>query len=245
MAKEKSKNIKSILYGAHPIIEMLKAKRRKLYTLYTRKPLSKSWDRLKPYLPKTVPNIQYVEKNALDGIAETTDHMGIVALVSPYQFISKMFDPKKKPFILLLDGVQDVGNLGAILRSAYCAGVDGIILCKSNSAPMTPAVFKASAGYAEHLDIYVAASVKSAIQEITEAGYHLYMAVIDGKDATKVDYQTPTCLVIGNEASGIDKDVRKKGELITIPQRLPDISYNASVAAGILIFTIATHCKKA
>ncbi len=245
MAKEKSKNIKSILYGAHPIIEMLKAKRRKLYTLYTRKPLSKSWDRLKPYLPKTMPNIQYVDKNALDGIAETTDHMGIVALVSPYQFISKMFDSKKKPFILLLDGVQDVGNLGAILRSAYCAGVDGIVLCKSNSAPMTPAVFKASAGYAEHLDIYVAASVKSAIQEIAEAGYHLYMAVIDGKDATKVDFQKPTCLVIGNEASGIDKDVRKKGELITIPQRLPDISYNASVAAGILIFTIATYCKKA
>ncbi|QQR48701.1 RNA methyltransferase [bacterium] len=214
MAKEKSKNIKSILYGAHPIIEMLKAKRRKLYTLYTRKPLSKSWDRLKPYLPKTMPNIQYVEKNALDGIAETTDHMGIVALVSPYQFISKMFDPKKKPFILLLDGVQDVGNLGAILRSAYCAGVDGIILCKSNSAPMTPAVFKASAGYAEHLDIYVAASAKSAVQEIIEAGYNLYMAVIDGKDATKIDFQRPTCLVIGNKLLVLIKISVKRANLL-------------------------------
>lgn len=243
--KEKTKNIKSVIYGANAIVEMLKAKRRKLHTIYTRKPLPKAWERIKPYLPKAMPTIQYVEKNALDGIAESTDHMGIVALVSPYQFVSKMFDPKKKPFIMLLDGVQDVGNLGAILRSAYCSGVDGVILCKSNSAPMTPAVFKASAGYAEHLDIYLAASVKSAVQEIADAGYHLYMAVIDGKDATKVDFKKPACLVIGNEASGIDKEVRKKGELITIPQRAKDISYNASVAAGILIFTIAMRTKDA
>ncbi len=237
--KDKSR-AKEVLYGAHAIIEMLKAKKRKLIAIYVRKPFPKAWDRVKRYLPKSVPNIQYVTKNTLDGISRTTEHKGIVALVSPFKFSTKMFDPKKKKFILLLDSIQDVGNLGAILRSAYCAGVDGVVLCKTKAAHLTGAVFSASAGYAEYLDIYVAPSIKAAVIETKKAGYNLYMAVIDGKDATQVEFKKPTCLVIGNEATGIDKSVRKDGVKITIPQRSGEISYNASVAAGILLFLVSS-----
>ena len=155
-----------------------------------------------------------------------------------------MFDAKKHPLILLLDGVQDVGNLGAILRSAYCSGVDGIVLCQRGGASLTPAVFKASAGLIEHLDIYVVPSIKHAIVQTKQAGYNLYMAVIDGQDVTKVELKQPACLVIGNEATGISKEVKKDGTLITIPQRSSDISYNASVAAGILLFTLSNSLKK-
>ena len=243
--KKAKKNFdKEVVYGANPIIEMLKAKKRKLISIYLKEPLPKAWSRIKRYLPKHVPNTQYVTKNALDGIARTTEHKGVVALVSPFKYASKMFDPKKKPFVLLLDSVQDVGNLGAILRSAYCAGVDGVILCKTKAALITPAVLSASAGYAEHLDIYAAPSIASAVQEIKRAGYSLYMAVIDGKNATTVKYNRPCCLVIGNEATGITKSIRKDGQLITIPQRSSDISYNASVAAGILLFQISTTLSK-
>lgn len=232
-----------MVYGAHSIIEVLKAKKRKLLSIYTTKPLPKSWERIKPYLPKFISNTQYVEKKVLDRMAGTTDHSGIIAWVTPFKFANKVFDSRQKKFVLLLDAVQDVRNLGAILRSAYCTGVDGVVLCKTLSAPLTPAAFKASSGLAEHLDIYIAPSIKSAAQELKQAGYNMYMAVLDGKNATKIEYKTPTCLVIGNEAIGITKDVVSMGTPVTLAQRTPDISYNASVAAGILLFLISSKAE--
>lgn len=232
-----------MVYGAHPIIELLKAKKRKIISIYTTKPLPKSWDRIAPYLPKAVPNIQYVSRDILDRMAGSSDHMGIIAWVSPFKFVSKPFDPERKPFILLLDSIQDVRNMGAILRSAYCTGVDGIVLCKSKSAPINAAVCKASAGLVEHLDIYLVPSLKSAVVELKKAGYNFYMAVLDGKKATDIEFKKPSCLVIGNEATGITKDIQSLGQAVTLPQRSPEISYNASVAAGILLFLVAAQTK--
>ncbi|MFH0898486.1 MAG: 23S rRNA (guanosine(2251)-2'-O)-methyltransferase RlmB [bacterium] len=238
--KNKRKDIsKDVVHGPNAIIEMLKAKKRKLYSIYLKQPIPKAWDKVKQYLPKSVPNIQYVNKNTLDGIALTPDHKGIVALVSPFQYTKRMFTPDKKPFVLLLDSIQDVGNLGAILRSAYCAGVDGVVLCQNQAAHLTSTVFAASAGYAEYLDIHISPSISHAVNELKKNGYNLYMAVMDGNDASKVTYKKPLCLVIGNEATGISKNVLPLGQAITIPQRSPEISYNASVAAGILLFPVS------
>lgn len=242
--KKEKIQVKDVVYGAHSIIEMLKAKRRNLFGIYTLKSLPKAFDRIKPYLPKSIPNLQYVDKNVLDGIAQSPEHMGVVAVVSPFKTRSVMFSPKTHPNILLLDAIQDVRNLGAILRSAYCVGIDGVVLCKSKSAPLSAPVFKASAGLAEHLDIFVAPSIKHAVLAVKEAGYNLYMAVLEGKDVSTVEFKRPSCLVIGNEAIGITKDIRSFGELITIPQRSPEISYNASVAAGILLFFISNFKAK-
>lgn len=229
----------NILFGAHAIIEMLKAKRRKLISLYTLKQMPKSFLRVKPYLPSRIGNIQYLSRNELDRLAGTTDHGGVVALVSDFVYVQKMFDPKKQPFVLLLDAVQDVRNVGAILRSAYCSGVDGVVLCQKNSAPLTASAIKASAGLAEHLLIHRASSIKQAVHELRRAGYNLYMAVLSGgENALEVSYKQPACLVIGNEESGITKALQDQGSCITLPQKTADISYNASVAAGILLFVL-------
>ncbi|MBD3272760.1 hypothetical protein GF385_00200 [Candidatus Dependentiae bacterium] len=240
MKKNKKKQqAMELIFGAHSIIEFLKAKKRKLYSIYTTKPLPKSYKRVEKYLPKKVANIQYVSRNVLDRMAGSSDHMGIIALVSPFQYSSKIFDSNKKEFVLLLDGVKDVRNLGAILRSAYCTGFQGVVLCKKGGALITAAAHKASAGLAEHLDIYISPSIEHATNELNKAGYNLYMAVLDnGKDATKINYKKPICLVIGSEEKGISKNVQDKGTLITLPQRSADISYNASVAAGILLFLL-------
>ena len=244
--KSKKSSKKSLqhdmIFGPHAIIEMLKAGRRKLVAIYTTKPAPKGYERIERYLPKRIPNIQYVSRNALDGMARNTEHGGVIALVSPFSYAKTMFDPKKKPFILMLDGIMDVRNLGAILRSAYCVGIDGVVICEKGGAPLSPVAFKTSAGLAEYLDVYVATSAKAAALELKKAGYNLYMAVINGQNALEVEYEKPMCLVIGNEATGISKDVQKEGTAITLPQKTPDISYNASVAAGILLFTIA-HVK--
>ncbi len=241
MAKKtnKSQQGNEVLYGAHPIIEMLKAKRRKIVSLYTTKPYPKSWKRIQRYLPQSIPNIQYVSRDVLTRLAGTPDHMGVVAWVTPFKYASKIFDAKKKPFILLLDAIQDVGNLGAILRSAYCTGVQGVVLCKSQSAQLSAAVSKASAGLSEHLDIFVAPSIKHAVIELKKNGYNMYMAVINGESISKVAIAQPSCVVIGNEAVGISKEIAALGVPVTLPQRSPDISYNASVASGIMLFWVS------
>jgi 23S rRNA (guanosine2251-2'-O)-methyltransferase len=229
-----------VVYGAHAITEFLRAKKRKLMSLYRLKSSTKTYERIARYLPKSIPNMQYVDAKVLERMAGTTEHGGVVLLVAPFMYAKKMFDPQKHPFILLLDAVQDVRNLGAILRSAYCTGVTGVVICRRDAAPITPTVLKMSAGLAENLQIYRAPSIKAAITELKTAGYNLYMAVLEkGTNAMDVEYQGPKCLVIGNEATGISRDVHKDGTLITLPQTRPDISYNASVAAGILLFVLS------
>jgi 23S rRNA (guanosine2251-2'-O)-methyltransferase len=244
MTKKTKAPVGELIYGIHPVIELLKAKRRKLIAIYTTDPVPQSWDQIEKILPKYPFNTQYVKREVLNRMAGNTDHQGIVAWTQSYPIRTKPFDPEKQPFLLMLDSIQDVGNLGAILRSAYCAGVDGVVLCKKNAAPLNAAAIKASAGLAEHLEIYVATSPQAAVQELKQAGYQLYMAAFGGENALKCTYKTPLCLVIGSEGLGITKSIINQGTQITLPQRNPDISYNASVAAGILLLLVGNQLGK-
>lgn len=232
-----------LVYGAHAVCELLRAKKRRVFSIYTTRPFPQGWERVKVLLPAKMPQMQYVDKHVLDKMVGSTDHNGIVAWVSPFKYRVKPFNPAEQKFILMLDGIQDVRNLGAILRSAYCTGVHGVVLCKKGSSLLTAAAFKASAGLAEYLDIYLAPSASNAAQELARSGFNLYMAVIDGKNAEEVEYKAPLCLVIGNEATGISKNIQSLGQRVTLPQQRGDISYNASVAAGILLYLTSTKTK--
>lgn len=233
-----------VVFGIHPIVELLKAKKRKLLTIYMTKPEPKAWSQVERLLPAYPVPIQYVPREVLARIAGTSDHQGIVAYAQPFIFRKKFFDPAKEPLLVMLDGVQDVHNVGAIVRSVYCTGFDGVILPKKQAAPISGAVLKASAGLAEHVAIYEAPSAYAAVQELKKAGYAIYLSMFDGSDAATCDYQKPLCLVIGGEAFGISKDIANAGPHITLAQRTADISYNASVAAGILLFLISIKMHK-
>jgi 23S rRNA (guanosine2251-2'-O)-methyltransferase len=240
----KSKNVQGeLIYGIHPVLEVLRAKRRKVISVYTTKPEPKAWAQIAKLLPKHV-QIQYVAREVLTKMVDTTDHQSIVAWVQPFVLRKKFFNPMTQGYLLMLDGIQDTRNVGAILRSAYCTGVDGVIICKKGGAPINASTLKASAGLAEHMEIYEAPSVEAAAQLLKEAGYALYLATLGGEDASASDYKEPLCLVIGNEAVGISKSILKLGKQITLRQRTPEISYNASVATGILLYLIGTHNKK-
>lgn len=242
--KKSNEKTGELLFGAHSIIEALKAKRRKLISVYTTQPTPRAWDRVQPYLPKSVPNIQYVNNNILSSMAEGGKHMGIVAWFSPFPYRSKMFEPKTHPLIVILDGVQDVQNLGAILRSAHCVGFNGVVLNTTHAAPLTGGAHKASAGLAEHMDIHLASSTRNAMIEAKKAGYNLYLAVVNGgENAMNVEYTGPACLVIGSEESGISAELRNEGTKISLPQKTEDMSFNASVAAGILMFVMQQKLK--
>lgn len=227
-----------LVFGIHPILELLKAKKRSLVTIYTTKPFPKAWDSIAQLLPKSV-QVQYTTRDVLERIAGTTDHQGVVAWAQPFPYRSKPFDPAKQPFLVMLDGVQDTRNLGAIIRSAYCTGADGIVLTRKAASPLTAAALKASAGLAEYMQIYQAPSPAAAVQELRSAGYVLYVTALDGKNALEVDYKKPLCIVIGNEAVGVSPQIYKESTRILLPQHRPDISYNASVAAGITLFWVS------
>jgi len=244
MKKNTKQKRGEIIYGVHPLIELLKAGKRSIYTIYTTKPEPKAWRYIKPLLPKKPIQIQYVSRESLRKIAGTTDHQGFAALVQTFVFKKQLFSPKQHPFLVLLDSIQDVGNVGAIIRSAYCANCDGVVICQKAGAPLTAAAIKSSAGLAEHIPVYQAPSVQHAAKELKNAGYNLYLATLDGKDARSVEYKSPLCLVIGNEAKGISSSIMNLGEHITLAQRKSDISYNASVAAGILLFTVSSSLHK-
>lgn len=237
--KSEQKTAYEIVFGIHPLIELLTAKKRPVFEIYTTQPVPRAWNQIERLIPANV-IIKYVQKQQLDHIAQTDDHQNVVALVKPLQIRSSAFDPIKHPFIVLLDGIQDTRNLGGIMRSIYCTGATGVIIPEKKSAPLSGATYKASAGLAEYVEIYKPATAYQAALELKKSGYHLYMAALGGKNALGIDYKKPVCLVIGNESTGISSEVLKLGEKVTLPQKTPHISYNASVAAGILLCSIAT-----
>lgn len=231
-----------LIYGINPIIELLKAKRRSIATIYTLAEKPKAWDRIERLLPKSVQK-QHVTRDILTRLAGTADHQGVVAYAMPFQYQRAIFDSAKYPLIALLDGIQDPRNLGAILRSAYCANFDGVVLCRKGGAALTATALKASAGLAEHMYIYQAPSAAAAVIELKKAGYAIYLATIGGEDARRVEYKKPLCIVIGSEGAGISSEILTAGTRVMLPQRRSDISYNASVAAGIFFFLLSekTH----
>jgi len=242
--KKTTPHLGEMVFGIHPIVELLKAKQRRITILYTTKPTPKGWDTIQRHMPAYPIQIQYVSRDTLHRMADSTDHQGVIAYAQPFPYRKKPFDPTKQPFLVLLDSIQDPRNVGAILRSAYCTGVDGVILCEKSSAPLNATALKASAGLAEYLPVYLAPSAEHAIKELHAVGYTIYLAAFGGQDVRTCTFASPACIVIGNEAVGISKNLYKYGTQVTLPQRSADISYNASVAAGLLLFLAACQLKK-
>jgi len=144
------------------------------------------------------------------------------------------------PLLLILDSIQDTHNVGAILRSADCSGVDGIIITKHNSAPINETVVKTSAGASEHVKIAQINNLAQTIDELKQNGYWIVGSYLEGgKDYTKVDYKIPVALIVGNEEKGIRKLTADKCDhLVRIPMKGKIQSLNVSVATGILLFEI-------
>lgn len=235
----KNRNLKEteLLYGVHPILEVLGQKKRKLYTLYTTPQQPESFVDIQQMLPKGC-NIQYVDREILTKMAGTTDHQGFVARVQPYAYRKKMFDPATEPILILLDSIQDPRNVGSIIRTAVCTGVNGVIIPTRHASPLSATVHKAAAGLAERMAIMQTTSSSHALELIKKAGYNIYLTTIEGTPIQKTVLDKPLCLVIGNEGKGIAKTLYHFGSHVSLPQTAEDISYNASVAAGIFMFYV-------
>lgn len=235
----KNRNLKEteLLYGVHPILEVLTQKKRKFYAIYTTTNTPEAFAEIQPLLPKGC-NIQYVDRDILTKMAGTTDHQGLVAYAQLYVYRKKMFDTAKEPILVLLDSIQDPRNVGSIIRTAVCTGVNGVIIPTKQAAPLSATVHKAAAGLTERMAIMQFSSSTAALDAMKAAGYEIYLTTIEGDSLEKITFKKPLCLVIGNEGSGIAKPLYKYGKQVSLPQVAEDISYNASVAAGIFMFYV-------
>ena len=141
------------------------------------------------------------------------------------------------PFLVALDGITDPHNLGAIIRSAECAGAHGVIIPQRRSCGLTPTVVKAAAGSTAYLMVARVPNLNRTLEELQEKGVWTAAAALEGEDAFTADLSGPLCLVIGSEGDGISRlTLEKCDRRLTLPMKGHIDSLNASVAAGILLF---------
>lgn len=237
-------NKTEILYGIHPVFEAIKAGRRKIYEVYIAK--GKDSKRLTDITKLSgsvkIP-LKFVKSDYLEEITGSAFNQGIGAKVSLYPLVSfdeilNTIKPEEKDFFLLLDNIVDPQNLGSLIRTALCVGINGVVITKDRSAYPTPSVSKASAGAIEHAFVSVITNMVSAIKALKDKGIW-----IAGMDATadipvyKCDLSGPIALVIGSEGKGIRPLVKVNCDfLVSIPQKDNISSLNASAAGAIAMY---------
>lgn len=186
------------------------------------------------------------DRRKLDFMSQTHAHQGVIALaaVREYCSIDDIFaladERGEKPFIIVCDEISDGHNLGAIIRSAECAGTHGIIIPKRRSAGLTAIVDKASAGAAEHMLIARVANLPAAIKELKSRGLWVYGTAADGQnDLWHTDFSGAVALVIGSEGDGMGRLVKENCDfVVSLPMKGQVSSLNASNAAAITMYEI-------
>lgn len=193
--------------------------------------------------------LKAVGRSKVDAVARTDAPQGVVAFARPLPeaTIAELVvrrSGRPAPFILCSDGITDPGNLGALLRSAECAGVTGVVLPQHRAVHITPAVTKAAAGAVEHLPIALASGMPTAIRELRDAGVWV-IGLDERADRGLWDLamgDVPIALVLGAEGAGLSRLVRDRcDELVSIPMRGRVASLNVATAGSLACFEIARH----
>jgi len=188
---------------------------------------------------------QYVDKSALDRAAGAgNNHQGVVAYTPAHNYcelediLAAAYAKGEDPFLIILDGVTDPHNLGAVIRTAAAVGAHGVIVPERRAVGLTPAAVKASAGGVEHIKVARVINLTNEIKRLQEKGVWFYGADAEGEDYRKVNFSGPCALIIGSEGDGISRLVREQCDhIVSIPMKNPAMeSLNASVAAGILMY---------
>lgn len=233
--------------GRHPVLEALRASRPLRKLLVAR---GSTTDRAMRHLvgearARGVP-VQEVDPAVLAQQAQTRSPQGVIAYAAAHRVVEisdilgRAHVRSEAPFLLLLDGVQDPGNLGAIIRSADAAGVHGVVIPRHRAVGLTPTVAASSAGAVEHVPVAVVPNLGSAIEYLKREGIWVTGADPVARDPVyAVELTPPLALVLGGEGRGLSRLVRDRCDrLIRIPMHGATSSLNVSVAAGVLLFEV-------
>ena len=231
-----------VVFRLNPLFEILKSSPRRINKVFVQKERGhrRIGEIIREARDGNIPVI-FVPKSKLDQMAG--HHQGAVAFISPWEFapLEKILAGSRNPFLVLLDEVEDPQNLGAIIRTAECAGVDGLILPEHRSAGLTEAVSTVAAGALEHVRVARVTNLARTMDELKEKGLWFVGAEGGGKDLWyEFDYTTPVGIVLGSEGRGLRPLVRKKcDKILSIPLLGHIGSLNVSAAAAVFLFEAA------
>lgn len=185
--------------------------------------------------------VQFVDRGVLDKESAEKRHQGVIAFTTDFKYASLDDITGSKGqnggFIILCDGIEDVHNLGSVIRVAECAGADGVVIPANNCASVTEAVIRISAGAAEHLKVAKVNSLNYAVDKLKESGYWVYALEADGESIYGADLTGNIALIVGGENSGVRRLTREKcDKTLSLPLYGKVNSLNASVALGIAAY---------
>ena len=235
----------NIIVGRKPVLEAINSgeELEQIYILYGQK--GNIIDAIRFAAKKRGIKINQIPLEKFRILIQNTNAQGVAAIKPAYRFhslddIISEAKSSSNPLILILDSIQDTHNVGAILRTAECSGVNGIIVTKHNSAPINATVVKTSAGATEHVKIAQVNNLANTIKVLKESGFWIVGSSLDNaKLYTEVDFTIPIALIVGNEEKGIRKLTADKCDfLVKIPMAGKLQSLNVSVATGILLFEV-------
>ena len=165
-----------------------------------------------------------------------------VETISVNELVEKLRGSESKPFVVVLDNITDPQNAGAIIRSAYCAGADCVVMQNRRSASIGEGMYKASAGALEYMDICEVSNIAQTIDVLKKEGLFAVGLDMDGETYSQMDFDMPLMIIVGAEGKGLGRLIRKKCDFIaTIPLKNGFDSLNASVAAGIVMFEVVKY----
>ncbi len=185
--------------------------------------------------------VQFVDRAVLDRASVTGRHQGVIAVSTDFVYsdLSSIGEEKEESLVVLCDGIEDVHNLGSILRVAECAGADGVVIPAAKGASVTEAVVRISAGAAEHIPVAKVSSVNRAVDELKARGYWVYALDADGTSLYQTSLTGKIALVVGGEDCGVHRLTREKCDgVLSIPLFGKVNSLNASVALGIAVYEV-------
>ncbi|MBQ3418418.1 MAG: 23S rRNA (guanosine(2251)-2'-O)-methyltransferase RlmB [Ruminococcus sp.] len=245
MKKEQNEK-DEILVGRNPIVEAINSDR-SIIKIMTAKGShgSSAAEIIKKAKAKGIPVVE-VDIKKLDYMTGGATHQGVAAVCAAADYaevediLSLAQERGESPFIVILDGIEDPHNLGAIVRSAECAGAHGVIIKKRHGAGLTFTAYKAAAGALEYVPVARVTNIADTIEDLKKKNIWVYGADMDGADYRECDFSGAAALVIGSEGKGISRLVREKcDQIVSLPLKGKINSLNASVAAGILMYKIA------
>jgi 23S rRNA (guanosine2251-2'-O)-methyltransferase len=226
-----------ILSGIHPVAEALRAKHPLERILIAQGAGGPRIQEIVDMARRGSIPVRFDPRGALDRLAGSSAHQGVVALGAASKYAG-LEAAASSQLVVVLDGVEDPHNLGAIIRTAHAAGAGAVVIPERRAAGITDVVGKAAAGALEYLPISRVTNLNRALEELKEKGYWIYGLDERGTETyDQVEYAAPTAFVLGGEGKGLHEQVRKHCDvLVRIPMAAKISSLNVSVAAGVVLF---------
>ena len=227
----------AVLSGIHPVSEALRARRPLERVVVAQGAGGPKLQALIDLARQAEIPVRFEPRSALDRLAGSPAHQGVVALGAAKSY-TPLEEVAPEGALVVLDGVEDPHNLGAIIRTAHAAGASGVVIPERRAANLTDVVAKAAAGAIEHLPIVRVTNINRTLEDLKRRGYWIYGIDERGTESyDSITYNAPTVLVLGGEGKGLHEQVRKHCDaLVRIPLAGKISSLNVSVAAGIILF---------